>query len=131
MIRWEYDISEIDWGDGDIAWAVELATPPFGTAIFSAPDLTGQSRELLCDLIRKWDNLWPEILEIVQEGHEGYGEIDQKLGSDEFIGSISAMKEGCYMSDKSDVHLGLEFGEPPRWDFFLKGRTIVHHQPVF
>lgn len=61
---------------------------------------------------------------------KGYG-CDQELGRDEFMGLISRMDPECYMGDKSDYFLRLEFDEPPLWDFFLKGTKIVHSQPVF
>lgn len=123
-------IEETDFGDGDRAYTVELPIVPYGTALFTAPDLTPASRKLLVDLINRWDALWPDMLEQLQERMTDY-DIDQKLGEDEFMGFVSPMEKDVYMGDKSDVHLRLDFDQAPLWDYFLKGSTIVHFQPVF
>ncbi|MBX3739595.1 MAG: hypothetical protein KF712_01285 [Akkermansiaceae bacterium] len=123
-------IKKTDFGDGDIAFTVLLPVPPFGDADFAAPDTSRSSRDLLSDLITRWEQLWPDILERMQKGIEDYG-TDQRLGSDEFMVSVSPMEKDVYMGDRSDVHLRIEFDEVPLWDYFLKGSEIVHHQAVF
>lgn len=123
-------IDETDFGDGDKAFTALLPVQPFGSAIFASPDLSDDSRELLLDLINRWKSLWPDMLERMQQGIEDYDTV-QKLGSDEFMGAISRLDKDVYMSDRSDVHLRIEFDEPPLWDYFLKGSEIVHFQAVF
>lgn len=123
-------IDETDFGDGDRAFTALLPVPPFGSALFASPDLSKTSRDLLADLIRRWESLWPEMLAKMQEGIEDYG-TGQKLGSDEFMGAVSAMEKDDYMGDRCDVHVRIEFNEPPLWDYFLKGSEIVHWQAVF
>ena len=124
------EIRKVDFGDGDIAVATELLTKPFGSTLFIAEDASGDSKKILEDIISWWDFLWPEMLEKLQDDIEGY-ETGQKLGVDEFMGSVSRMDRECYMGDKSDIHLRLEFEEPPLWDYFLRDGKIAHFQPVF
>lgn len=124
------EIEEFDFGDGDVALGAEFSIAPFGTALIVAEDVSDDSRRIMKTLIAGWENLWPEMLDLLQDGMEDY-EVEQKLGRDEFMGSIGRMKPGCYMGDKSDFHLRLEFDEPPLWDYFLKGTNIVHFQSVF
>ena len=123
-------IRQFDFGDGDVALVVELPISPFGSAPITTDDTSDESRGILEALIHGWDELWPEMLERLQEDMKGYG-CEQKLGRDEFQGSISRMDPDCYMGDQSDYYLSLQFDEPPIWDFFLKGTKIVHFQPVF
>lgn len=124
------EIRSHDFGDGDTAWVVELPIPPFETVPIATEDCSDDSKSVLNVLIQGWELLWPEMLSRLQEDMKGYG-CEQELGRDEFMGSISRMDPECYMGDKSDYFLRLEFDEPPLWDFFLKDTTIVHFQPVF
>ena len=126
----EPEIVETDFGDGDIAVAVILPIAPFGDALFAGPDAGENSRRLLQELIAHWRDLWPQMLELLQDGIRDY-DVETKIGRDEFIGYVARTKPGFFMSDKSDVFLRLEFEEPPRWDYFLHGWKIVHSQPVF
>ena len=57
--------------------------------------------------------------------------VEAVLGRDEFIGSLARMTPDDYMGDQSDIMIRLEFEEPPLWDFFVRGSTIAHSQPVF
>lgn len=123
-------IRDIDFGDGDRAWGVELPTKPFDSALFATDDLSADSKALLLEIVGWWDSLWPEMLDRLQDGISGY-ETNQKLGADEFIGALSRTDEDCFMGDKSDIFLRLEFQEPPLWDYFLRDGEIVHFQPVF
>lgn len=124
------EIEEFDFGDGDIAACVTLSITPFGETEFFAPDTSDDSKLLLRELIGAWGDLWPEMLEKLQDGMEGY-EVGIKLGADEFIGSSQRTKPGYFMSDESDSYLRLEFDEPPLWDYYLRESKIVHFQPVF
>jgi hypothetical protein len=124
------EIKSHDFGDGDEALVVELPIPPFETVAIATEDCSDDSRLVLDALIQDWEELWPEMLTRLQEDMKGYG-CEQELGRDEFMGSISRMDPECYMGDKSDYFLRLEFDEPPLWDFFLKDAKIVHFQPVF
>ena len=124
------EIEEFDFGEGDRAYAVELPIPPFGSARFAAADTSTDSRRILMNLIGSWDELWPDMRELLVERMESSA-VEQKLGVHEFVGSLSRMEPDCYMEDRSDLFLRLEFEEPPLWDFFLKGRQIVHFQPGF
>lgn len=123
-------ITTTDLGDGDVAFTVLLPVPPFGDAEFAAPDVSRASHDLLSDLISRWESIWPDILDKMQKGIDDYG-TGQRLGSDEFMVSVSPLKKDVYMGDRSDVHLRIEFVEAPLWDYFLKGSEIVHHQAVF
>jgi len=123
-------IDEMDLEGGDKVLATELPVAPFGTAYFAAPDASSDSREILNELIHHWSELWPEMLDRLLSDMQSYG-VEQKLGSDEFIGSISRMDANCYMGDKSDYLLRLDFEEAPFWDYFLRNGEIVHFQPVF
>jgi hypothetical protein len=124
------EIRQFDFGDGDVSLLAEFSVAPFGTAPIATDDTSAESRRILEVLIDGWDDLWPEMLEKLQDSMESYG-VEQKLGRDDFQGSISPMDPSCYMGDRSDYFLSLQFDEPPLWDFFLKGTKIVHFQPVF
>jgi len=124
-------ISECDFGDGDIALVVELPIPPFETVSIASEDTSSESRNMLEELVRDWDRLWPDMLERLQDSMTRYEDCEQVLGRDEFMGSICRMSPESYMGDKSDYLLRLEFDEPPLWDFFLKDIQIIHFQPGF
>ena len=124
------EIRTVEFDAGDIAFSTEFLTKPFGSSIFAAEDVSADSKKILEDLISWWDLLWPNMLDKLQNGIEGY-ETGQKLGVDEFVGSVSGVDPECYMGDKSDIHLRLEFEEPPLWDYFLRNGKIAHFQPVF
>lgn len=125
------EIRSHDFGDGDVALVVELSIPPFETVPIVAEDGSEDSRSVLDALIQGWEELWPEMLASFQEDMERLSCGEQELGRDKFMGSISRMDPECYMGDKSDYHLRLQFDHPPYWDFFLNGTRIVHFQPVF
>ena len=123
-------IDELDLEDGDKVFVTELPVAPFGTAFFTTPDASNDSREILNELVHRWSDLWPEMLDRLQSDMQSYG-VEQKLGTDDFIGSIWRMDADCYMGDRSDYLLRLDFEEPPLWDYFLRNGEIVHFQPVF
>jgi len=123
-------IRKVDFGEGDKAWGVELSIKPFGSTLFTTEDIGAESKALLSSIIESWNTVWPEMLDKLQDGIDGYN-TDQKLGDDEFIGAVSHMNPDCYMGDKSDIFVRLEFEEAPLWDYFLRDGKIVHFQPVF
>lgn len=123
-------IQGFDFGNGDIAFYTELLVPPLDPVWFVAPDTSDDSRALLTEWIRDSKRLWPEVLGQLQQQIEDW-EVDQALGRDEFLVSISRMDEDDFMGDQSDIHLRLEFEDPPLWDYYLRDGKIVHVQPVF
>jgi len=123
-------IREHDFGGGDLSFVAELSIAPFGVVSIASEDNTADSRNVLSELIDSWDELWPHMLERLKEDMEGYG-VEQTLGVDDFIGSVSRTDKDAYMGDRADLFLRLEFEEPPLWDFFLRGKEILHFQPVF
>lgn len=130
-MRTDPEISECDFGEGDVALVVELPIPPFEMVSIASEDTSEGSRNMLEDLVRGWYDLWPDMLDRLHDSIERYDDCEQVLGRDEFMGSICRMSPGFYMGDKSDYMLRLEFDEPPLWDFFLKDNLIIHFQPVF
>ena len=121
---------EFDFEDGDIAIATELPIAPFGKALFIAADNSSDSRLDLEELIKSWDKLWPKMLKKLQREIENYG-TETDLMEDRFIGSLQRCDTSHFMGNRSKLFLQLEFEEPPLWDFFLRGRRIIHFQPVF
>ncbi len=124
------EISDYDFGDGDIAFSITLPIAPFGETLFAAPDTKEDSKQLLLELAGLWEELWPKMLKRLQKEIKDYG-VEITLGKDGFMGSIQRTEPGCYKADKADYLLSLEFASYPTWDFFLKGTKIVHFQPVF
>lgn len=123
------EITEVDFGDGDVALSVELLIPPFGEAIFTADDTSSASRETLQALREAWSTLWPVILDKLEEGIVDF-QLPRKLEVDEFIGLVSRVEEDDEMAARSDIYLSLEFDQEPHWDFYIRGSRIVHSQPV-
>jgi hypothetical protein len=124
-----HEITEIDFGDGDLALTIVLPIPPFGEAVITGADTSDISRDQLLSLASDWASLWPEILDRLEAGIVDFN-LPRKLENDEFSGLIDSVPEEHPMASKADVYLSLEFDEPPHWDFYLRGARIVHSEPV-
>lgn len=124
------EITEVRYSDTDIAYQIELPISPFGTTDFAAENNSSNSATLLKELTAVWSSLWPEMLELLQDGIKDY-DVDTKLGSDEFMGFVARTTPGEFKSDEADIFLRLEFEAPPLWDYFIRNGAIVHSQPVF
>jgi hypothetical protein len=117
------------WGDKKAA-AIHLPIEPHGLALFVAEDNSADSKQLINEVVAVWPELWPKMRAYLDIEMKGYG-LKTVLGRDEFIGSLGRMTPDVYMGDQSDIMIRLEFEEPPVWDFFVRGSTIAHSQPVF
>lgn len=123
-------IVEMDFGEGDIAYAANFPVEPYGAAIFAAENTSDESKAKLEGVIQAWPELWPDIRKLLKDGIEHDGlEID--LGSDDFIGFVTGLEADVYKGDVADTFLRIEFDDPPVWDFFIQGDTVVHSQPVY
>jgi hypothetical protein len=125
----EYEVYEMDFGDGDLALTLVLQIPPFGEVAITGADTSDLSRAQLLSLASNWAGLWPEILDRLEAGIVDF-DLPRKLENDEFSGLIDSVPEEHPMASKADVYLSLEFDEPPHWDFYLRGPRIVHSEPV-
>jgi hypothetical protein len=123
-------IEVVQLDDGEEVYALTLSTAPYGEATFLAPDATDDSRRLLAELAIRWDALWPDMLQRLQDQITEYNTPHQ-LGSDEFQGHVSRMEPDVYMGDQSDIHVRLIFEQFPLWDYFIRDTEIVHFQPVY
>jgi hypothetical protein len=124
------DIVEMDFGEGDIAYAANFPVEPYGSALFAAEDSSDTSKAKLKEVIQGWPELWPDIRKLLTDGIEHDG-LEIKLGSDDFIGFVTGLEEDVYKGDVADTFLRIEFVDPPVWDFFIQGDSIVHSQPVY
>lgn len=125
-----YTRTTFDEGDGDSAAAVHLPIEPHGVALFVSPDLSADSTKLIDEVVAFWPELWPKMMTYLDIEMKEYG-VEAVLGKDKFIGSLGRMTPDVYMGDQSDIMIRLEFEDPPLWDFFIRGSTIAHSQPVF
>lgn len=112
------------------ATAVHLPIEPHGLALFVAPDTSPASNQLIDEVVTVWPLLWPKMSAYLETEMEAYG-VEATLGTDELMGSMRPMTPGVFMGEQSDTLIRVEFDEPPLWDFFIRGSTIVHSQPVF
>ena len=119
-----------DAGEYGKAAAVYLPIEPHGLALFVAPDSTPDSTKLIDEIVAVWPELWPKVKGYLDTEMKRCG-VEAVLGQDEFIGSLARMTPDVFMGDQSDIIIGLEFEDPPLWDFFIRGSNIVHSQPVF
>jgi hypothetical protein len=125
-----YSKTIFDMGAGSVDAAIYLPIEPHGLALFVAPDDTEDSARLIDEVVAVWPELWPKMRVYLETEMKGYG-VEAVLGRDDFIGSLDRMTPDVYMGDQSDIMIRLEFEEPPLWDFFVRGSTIAHSQPVF
>jgi hypothetical protein len=121
-----YGKTTFDTGDEVSAAAIHLPIEPHGLALFAAAN----SVALIDEVVAVWPELWPRMRTFLETEMKDYG-VEAVLGQDEFIGSLGRMTPDVYMGDQSDIMIRLEFEEPPLWDFFVRGSTIAHSQPVF
>jgi hypothetical protein len=119
-----------DAGSDDAAAAIHLPIEPHGVAQFVSPDMSADSTKLIDEVVSVWPELWPKMIAYLDSEMKDYG-VEAVLGKDEFIASLVRMTPDVYMGDQSDIMIRLEFEEPPLWDFFIRGSSIVHSQPVF
>ena len=117
-------------GDDEAAAAIHLPIEPHGLALFVAPDTSPDSGKLIDEVVAVWPELWPKMKTYLETEMKDYG-VEAVLGRDEFTGSLGRMTPDVFMGDQSDIMIRLEFEEPPVWDFFIRGSTIAHSQPVF
>lgn len=122
-------IETVELTDGQLALAIKLPTAPFDEATFFAQDTSAESRRLLEQLSRHWEKLWPEMLDRLQSAIREW-DAPMRLGADAFMGGVSWIDADVYMGDQCDIYLSLIFDEFPHWDFFIKGASIVHFQPI-
>lgn len=123
----------LNMGDGGgPAAAIHLPVEPYGTAQFVAEDDSADSLRLLDELVTVWPELWPKMRAYLETAMKNYG-VDTELGRDKFMGSIGRTDPEAYMGDKSDIMLSIMFEKnpTPMWDFFIRGASIAHSQPVF
>jgi hypothetical protein len=104
---------------------IVLEIPPYGTAQVDC-DSKATSRALE----NNWATIWPEALQLLKDRMQNL-DIEIDLSQMELVGSAVRTESGKFMSDKSDIYLSLSYGEAPDWDYFIRGTTIVHFQPVF
>ena len=127
-----YEIDKLDFGDGDIAFAVKFPIPPFGNGYFAAPDASFESESLLAGIAKNWDELWPTMIEKLQTACRET-EIELNVKPEEFMGSVQLLEDDVFMGDKADVFIRIKTKRDcvPVWDYFLRESTIVHFQPVY
>jgi hypothetical protein len=125
-----YEKIAIELEDESTAAAIYLPIEPHGLALFVASDASPDSVKLVDEVVAVWPELWPKMRNYLDAEMKDYG-VTAALGRDEFTGSLDRMSPGVYMGDQSDIMIRLEFDEPPVWDFFIRGSTIAHSQPVF
>ena len=105
----------------------KVEVPPYGAMQVYAPE---SDKELLRFLEHNWTELWAEVKLRLEEMCNLY-EVSGHLKQPHWIGAIQRMEPHVYMGDKADVLFSFRLGETrPEWDFFLKGITIVHSQPI-
>ncbi len=125
-----YARTTFDAGVDGTAAAIHLPIEPYGLALFVAADSSPDSTKVIDEVVAVWPVLWPKMLAILDTQMKDYG-VETVLGRDKLIGSVKRMTAGVYMADQSDIMIRLEFEEPPLWDFFIRGSSIAHAQPVF
>ena len=130
--RMNMQIEKLDFGDGDYAFGIALPITPYGEAYFVAPDTSDESKKLLQELHRAWDDLWPNILSSMKQAADG-SDVDLIIDDDEFIGMVQYLDDDVYMGDKADIMIAIrpQANAVPEWHFFIRGSTIVHFQPVY
>ncbi len=92
--------------------------------------MSADSTKLIDEVVGVWPELWPKMRAYLGTEMKDYG-VEAALGKVEFVGSLVRMTPDVYMGGQSDIMIRLEFEEPPLWDFFIRGSSIVHAQPVF
>lgn len=128
-----YSKTTLNMGDGGgPSAAIRLPIEPHGIALFMAEDDSADSRRLIDELVTVWPELWPKMRAYLESSMKDYG-VDTQLGRDRFMGSIGRTTPGAFMGDRSDIILSIMFEKNPEpmWDFFIRGASIVHSQPVF
>lgn len=107
--------------------SVTVEVTPYGVMQVYTQDFES---DLLSDLQQRWAELWPAIRMKLEEMCSRY-EISQRLKTTDWVAAIQRMQPDVFMGDKADFLFSLKLGETyPEWDFFLKGSTIVHAQPI-
>ena len=123
----------LSMGDGGgPAVAIHLPIKPYGMAQFIAEDDSDDSLRLVDELVTVWPELWPKMRAYLETAMKDYG-VDTELGRDKFMGSIGRTDPDSYMGDTSDIMLSIMFerNTVPMWDFFIRGASMTHSQPVF
>lgn len=123
-------MTEYELSDGTLAVGVKLPIDPYGTALIVGQDTSPASKAILRELKASWAKLWPEMHRRLKDAMENL-DIEFDFAEDEMTGIVSKTQPGKFMSDESDIYLSLSFGEEPEWVYFIRGREIVHFQPVF
>jgi hypothetical protein len=123
---------ELDDGSESLA-LVGVPVPPYGTTFIKADGSAADDQTILEALQKVWPELWPRMRERLLEKIAAY-HVNVDPARDDFGACVGWTDPDAYMGDVSDIHLSFEFyREPgyPVWDFFIKGSSIVHFQPVF
>jgi hypothetical protein len=103
-----------------------VVTPYGGLQVYAA----ASDKDLLLFLERNWTELWKAMKPRLEEMCNFY-EVSDHLKQPDWTGAIQRMEPHVYMGDKADFLFSFRLGETrPEWDFFLKGITIVHSQPI-
>jgi hypothetical protein len=86
---------------------------------------------------RNWPQLWPDLLTDIKSMYQAC-KLGKISSSRRWLAEGWRVGPDGFMSDKSDWYLSFDL-DPlletenglPNFDFWLKGTTIVHCQPVF
>src|SRR5262245_5854854 len=136
----KFEISEYQLNTGVAALGVELPIAPYGDVLMHGDDTSENCRALLVEIIGTWERLWPTMRKRLQECNENLATpVIIRPGT--HLACVARTQKGCFMADKSDIYLSLEFAAsetvsedadaPSQWDYFIRGSRVVHFQPVF
>jgi len=124
------EISEVDFGDGDVAFAADLPIPPFGEAGFTTEDLSPAAREALEKVGSWWPRLWPDVLDRLEAGIVDHG-LPLKLEQSEFTGIVIPVEEDDAPAKAGDIHVSLQFDEEIQWELLLRDARVVRSEVAF
>lgn len=106
---------------------VRVDVAPYSTMQVYAPEA---DQDLLLFLERNWTVLWAAAKPRLEEMCAFY-EVSEHLKEPEWVGAIQRLEPDVFMADKAEFLFSIGLGDTqPEWDFFLKGVTIAHSQPV-
>jgi hypothetical protein len=116
---------------------ITVNIPPYGRMQIGGVE----GDEALSTFRRNWPKLWPKVkrnLKSMLRGYRESFEVPIRLTNQKWLGEGSTLDPDVFMGDQADLYLRIQLEEPPDWedsfpvwDFFIKGTTVVHCQPVF